>query len=141
MRCFLTAGRHKGGVLLLTVKTVMPTAGVALPFAGVGAASEGVRHLRADRAPSSAGVIRPSLDESAPDAEVTLVPAGTPWPGWLPTGVITLQGEDRSDHCCCTASAATTLRQCLNGLVSCISEQITVPRGVFIVSRVVLRQI
>lgn len=126
---FLTAGRHKGGVLLLTVKTVMPTAGVALPFAGVGAASEGVRRPKAERVPSSAGVIRPSLDESAPAAEVTLLPAGTPWPGWLPTGVITLQGGDRGDHCCCTASAATTPRHCLNGLVSCISEQITVPRG------------
>lgn len=71
----------------------MPTVGVALPFAGVGAASEGVRRPRAERVPSSAGVIRPSLDESVPAAEVTLLPAGTPFPGWLPTGVITLQGE------------------------------------------------
>lgn len=84
-------GRHKGCLLLLMVKTVMPTVGVALPFAGV--ASEGVRRPRAERVPSSAGVIRPSLDESVPAAEVTLLPAGTSFPGWLPTGVITLQGE------------------------------------------------
>lgn len=77
---FLTAGRHKGGLLLLTVKTVMPTAGVALPSGGVGGASVGVRRPRADRVPSSAGIIRPSLDESAPPEEVTLLPARTLWP-------------------------------------------------------------